>query len=119
MPSHVYPIKSFDLKHYTHMPLPLPEAIARDIDNGVIFPEFVDALRGFVRRTTSWNVGAARVHEDISKSQCCFVLNFVLPNEHLEMPSTAYASVAALIYLSGPFVLILSNTDALCRIISE
>ena len=92
----------------------------------MIFPEFLDALQGFAGGNTSWNAGAVRLYG--SQVQFCFVLNFVLPTETRPGGNRrTYVSVSALVYSfvesfdhdRPPFVLVISDTNALCRILSD
>lgn len=125
MHSYVYPTdhRKIPRNSLYYLP-PLPKAVMRQITDGTIFREFLDALQGFAGGNTSWNVGAVRACR--TKIQCCFVLNFVLPAVELPIRKCRnYIIVSALMYVrvgpagKEPFILLISDTDALDQIIRD
>ena len=95
------------------------------ISDGTIFREFLDALQGFAGGNTSWNVGSVRARR--TEVQYCFGLNFVLPAKELStVKRRNYVVVSALIYIRAdlafgrePFILVISDSSALDRIVRD
>lgn len=119
---HVYPMKPCKMPSDRLLLPPLPSPIFEELAAGAMFPEFLDALEGFAGGNTSWNVGAARSYNGTPES--CYVLNFILPIEpSYDTAKGAYVPVSALIYSrlysDVPSILVISESDALDRIVSD
>jgi hypothetical protein len=94
------------------------------IEQGLVYAEFLEALEGFAGGNTSWNSGAVRLLYG-EQAQSCYVLNFLLPSQSM-MDTEAhypYNPASALVYTlchpKKPFVLVISDSEALRPLISE